>query len=367
MYDLIVAPMFDTFIVVRPGSVHALRMSAPRYAELTALGNGPAPGWLVDAARQGWSLDLRGPLTDRILIRHQYPARYVKASWEIDLACNWACPHCYLGSRPRGGLEPTDQVRLLRLLADAGVLWLQITGGEPTTAEGFSAGYAAAWDLGMMITLSTNGSRLDRPDLLRLLTARRPHRIRVSLYGADESTYQTVTGRRRSWQTLCRGLEAACGANLPVELKAVVTTDNVDQVPGMQALAREWGLPLRVFPNLSPTLDGGAGPLRLRTGVTTAKQRPFTGCRAGRTSLHVDPDGQASICKIARDMRVDLIHDGLPVLGRLAAYADVLLNRTDRCADCAMIDRCPTCPPLVRRFRTAGAPPAYFCPLEAES
>jgi sulfatase maturation enzyme AslB (radical SAM superfamily) len=367
MHDLIVAPALGTFVVVRPGHNQAVKLSGARYAELASIGNGLVPSWLVDVARQSWALDLRGPVAGRLLVRHQFPARAAKASWEIDLTCNWACPHCYLGTRPRGGLDHVGQVRLMRLLADAGVLWLQITGGEPTLAAGFPAAYAAAWDLGMLVTVSTNGSRLDQPGILDLFSNRRPHRLRVSLYGVDESTYQAVTGGRGSWAALCRGLQAARGAGLPVELRAVVTADNVGQVPRMRQLAREWGLPLRVYSDLSPTIDGGSAPLLLRTEGAPEPQKPFTTCTGGRTSFHVDPHGQAMVCKIARDLRVDLIGDGLAALDHLVAGADALLTRTGICAGCAVVNRCPTCPPLAHRFHMAGASPKFFCPLRAET
>jgi MoaA/NifB/PqqE/SkfB family radical SAM enzyme len=43
------------------------------------------------------------------------------------------------------------------------VVWLQITGGEPTTDRDFIDAYRLAFELGMMIAVSTNGSRLWHP------------------------------------------------------------------------------------------------------------------------------------------------------------------------------------------------------------
>ena len=60
-------------------------------------------------------------------------------------------------------MEWPGRERLLSVMADAGVLWLQLTGGEPLIDPLFAETHAAAWDLGMMIQISSNGSRLDRP------------------------------------------------------------------------------------------------------------------------------------------------------------------------------------------------------------
>jgi hypothetical protein len=72
------------------------------------------------------------------------------------------------------------------------------------------------------------------------------------------------------------------------------------------------------------------------------------------------------VCKIARDLRVDLIGCGLAALDQLATGADALLTRTGACAGCSVVDQCPTCPPLAHRFHAAGASPQFFCPLRAE-
>jgi len=62
-------------------------------------------------------------------------------------------------------------------MADAGVLWLQLTGGEPLIDPLFAETHAAAWGMGMMIMISSNGSRLDQPRTLDLLTKRRPYQL----------------------------------------------------------------------------------------------------------------------------------------------------------------------------------------------
>lgn len=97
-------------------------------------------------------------------------------------------------------------------MRDAGVVWLQITGGEPTIDRDFNDAYRLAFELGMMITVSTNGSRLWHPDLLGLFTELPPYRLVISLYGATEAAYDGLTlsaaGRRVPFRRCLRG---ACG------------------------------------------------------------------------------------------------------------------------------------------------------------
>ena len=49
--------------------------------------------------------------------------------------------------------------------------------------------YGKAHELGMVLTILSNGSRLWQPRMLDLLTTHRPHRITLSIYGATADSY----------------------------------------------------------------------------------------------------------------------------------------------------------------------------------
>ncbi|MBT8227102.1 MAG: radical SAM protein, partial [Dactylosporangium sp.] len=232
MPELIASPFLDEFLLLHPGHRRGIRMPQTRFAALaTTDPREPVPDWLVATAETSWRLRLTGRRFGETVLVRRPCAGYAWASWEITLGCNWACPHCYLGPKQPCGLDWTGKRRLLGLLAEAGVLWLQITGGEPTLDPDFSAAYTLACQLGMMVTVSTNASTLAKPWLLDLFTRHRPYRIAVSLYGADPSTYQRVTGRAGTWVTARRGIDAALGAGLPLRANLIVTSANADQVP----------------------------------------------------------------------------------------------------------------------------------------
>jgi hypothetical protein len=55
-HQLIASPYPEGHLVVRPGYDGAVRIGAARYAEL----RDAPPGWLAEAARAGWGLDLAG-------------------------------------------------------------------------------------------------------------------------------------------------------------------------------------------------------------------------------------------------------------------------------------------------------------------
>jgi MoaA/NifB/PqqE/SkfB family radical SAM enzyme len=234
-------------------------------------------------------------------------------------------------------------------------------GGEPLIDPLFEQTHAYAWDRGMLIQISTNGSRLDQPPILDLLTTRRPYRLTLSLYGATEQSYDAMTRRRGSFKRFMRGLAAAHEAGLPIRLNIVVSNRNAHEIPQMRAIADRYGIRAAEFTNISPTIYGGGEVLPSQAHDMLRKRQPYTGCNAGITHFHADPHGQASICKIGRDPQVNLITEGADGLRRLAAIADTLLTRQGGCTGCALQKTCGTCMPLATLYRQASAPLELFC------
>ena len=209
--------------------------------------------------------------------------------------------------------------RLLNVMADAGVLWLQLTGGEPLIDPLFAETHAAAWDMGMMIQISSNGSRLDQPRILDLLTTRRPYRLTLSLYGATEDSYDGMTRRRGSFRRFMRGLAAAHEAGLAMRVNIVVSNRNAHEIPAMKAISDRFGIESYEYTNISPTIHGGGEVLPSQSRDMLRTRKPYIGCNTGITHFHADPHGKASICKVGRDPQVDLIAEGGDGLRRLAA------------------------------------------------
>ncbi|WP_030174088.1 radical SAM protein [Spirillospora albida] len=83
----------------------------------------------------------------------------------------------------------------MRILQDPGVLWFQITGGEPLVNRYFHEVYTRAWNLGMITSILSNGSRLHDKRVFDLLERRPPpQEITVSIYGASEASYDAPRG-----------------------------------------------------------------------------------------------------------------------------------------------------------------------------
>ena len=364
MHELIASPFMDHFLLVRPGCRNGVDIGPRGYEDLAqAVGSGQPPAWLCPAVAQAWpGLDVASrPLPRLLLVRPVSPYGYARASYELNLGCNYGCPVCYLGVKQFSGLPWQGRIRLLTAIAEAGVLFLQLTGGEPLVDKLFPDVYTLAADLGMMISVSTNGSRLLHPDILSLLAERRPYRVTISVYGATEAVYETVTARRGSFKAFTRGLAAAHEAGLNLNLNIIVVKHNAHELAAMTAMAENLGVPHAVYTNISPTIYGGPGSLPAQSAAHLRKRKVFTGCNAGHTFFHADPHGLVSICKVGRDEQISLLDDGPDALRRLGPIADSLLLRTGGCSGCQLSGTCTVCRPLAKLYQQANAPLHTYC------
>ncbi|GAA3743097.1 MoaA/NifB/PqqE/SkfB family radical SAM enzyme [Spinactinospora alkalitolerans] len=363
MHDLIVSPFLDDHLVLMPGRTNGFKLPRHRYLELAdAPTNAPIPDWLVTAADRAFNLNLTGrPLHPTALIRRPSPYGCVRASYELNLGCNYDCEHCYLGERPFAGLDWPGRERLLHIMRDAGVVWVQLTGGEPLIDRLFPDVHRLAYELGMMISISSNGSRLSNPHILDLLTTYRPYRLTLSVYGATEESYDGMTRRRGSYRRFVKGLDAAVEADLPVQLSVVVSSHNTHEIDAMVDMAESRGITHHVYVNMSPTIHGDGSVLTTQSAEHLRERKVFTGCNAGHTFFHADPHGRASICKIGRDDAIDLISEGVEGLSRLGEIADRLMLRTGGCSGCALSGSCTVCRPLAKQYQQAKAPLQMYC------
>ncbi|MFF0410099.1 radical SAM protein [Kitasatospora sp. NPDC004745] len=367
MHDLIASPFLNSFVVLRPGRLEGIALPERRFRELAqSHGSGLAvPLWLTDAARSRWGIDVAPrPVSHAVHIRDAPVYGHSRASWEINLGCDLDCEHCYLGEKRFAGLDAEGKQRLLLILRDAGVLWLQITGGEALIDPHFAASCRLAHDLGMMVEVLTNGTRLTSPTILESLTTSRPYRVTVSLYGATAETYDSFTRRRGAFRRVTRGLAAGVEAGLPLRLALIVTAQNAHENDRMRGMADELGIPYKEYTHMSPTIYGGAESLASQSPAHLKALERFTGCNAGHTFLHVDPHGRASMCKVGRDEQIDLMAEGVEGLVRLGAIADRLMLRTGGCSGCRLSGLCSVCRPLAKRYQEAKAPLNTYCQHE---
>lgn len=284
-----------------------------------------------------------------------------RVSWEVTERCNFRCGHCYLDKRVHPGLGFEERLQLLDKLERIGCLWLQLTGGEVLADPLFEETYKAAWERGMLVSISTNGLLLSK--WIELFRKYPPRRITVSLYGASEATYRAMTGATtKACRTVIDGLIAARKADLRLRVSIIAAKANAHEIAAMEKLLREKRIEFHTYSKMIPTLKGNREPLGLAAdlGRPPVSFRPDTGCAGGRLALYVHASGRASPCKLLPFVSVDLLSEELSSLKRLSWHPGSKPTMPN-CASCPASERCTTCAPIFALHKQARTVSGRIC------
>ncbi|MCW2139427.1 radical SAM additional 4Fe4S-binding SPASM domain-containing protein [Actinoplanes cyaneus] len=181
------------------------------------------------------------------------------------------------------------------------------------------------------------------------------------MYGASPETAYALTKTKSAFKNTYAGLVAAAEAELPVEVTIIITKHNIEELDEMRALVRDLGFPFKEFGSISPTYTGSGSTLDSQTPGYLDKSAIFQGCLAGHTSFHVDPHGNATMCKVGRENPLHLITEGPEALLRLPEIADAQMLRTGGCSGCKLSSTCRVCRPMAKVYQAAKAPLSYYC------
>lgn len=284
---------------------------------------------LHERMMEEWGQDLMAPLKGR-----RFP---IGGMIDLNERCNLACVHCYI-NQPlanttfRKNELNTGQIKqIIDQIADAGCLFLTMTGGEPLVRKDFSELYLHARQKGILVTLFTNAT-LVTPHVADLLSSTTPQLVEITLYGATQETYEAVTGVRGSFMRCMKGIRLLRDREIKVSLKAVILTLNRHELPAMRALAKQLGVDFRYDGTIWPRLNGEENPFRYRLSVdqmlaldqedpkrleqwqtrskafhdVTIRNEYVFSCGAGINTFHIDSRGCLCACIMLRSPAYDL-------------------------------------------------------------
>lgn len=301
----------------------------------------------------------------RLAARAERAHAPLSALFELTGRCNLDCGHCHLDiAHPPEELSTDEACAVIDQLADAGTLFLTLSGGELFLRKDALAVAAYARARGLAIRLFTNATRIDR-SLAHRIAELAPLSVEVSLYGSH-GAHDRVARRPGTLARTLRGLVHLRRAGVPLVLKAPLL--GALEIDPVAALADRLGARLVFDPFVKPRLDGNAAPLAWRADDATlsaslrhprAGVLPATGelpapphpdeapCAVGRRVTRIAPNGDVFACSAhptplgnLRQRRFADIWAGGPLLDRLRAarWRDLQV-----CSDCSQSGYCGRC------------------------
>ncbi len=215
----------------------------------------------------------------------------VSGTFELTARCNFSCPMCYVHlckeEIKKRGEELTAQqwISLAEEAKNAGMMFALLTGGEPFVRKDFFEIYNAMKDMGLMISINSNGS-LIKGEILKKLIDNPPFRINISLYGSNRNTYLNMCGVDAFEQTV-NNIRSLKEAGIDVRLNLSLTPDNKNDIEKIYEISKELGVHIKCNTYMYP-------PLRVNDDRKECTQR-FTPSEAAEFTmkwekLRVDAD-----------------------------------------------------------------------------
>ncbi len=172
----------------------------------------------------------------------QVPRRPVVV-WTLTQSCNLKCIHCYADAvrgKVSGELTTAELARVMQEMSQVGVAALLLSGGEPLMRGDLFEIAHLATDMGIPITLSTNGTLIDGRMAERIKKAGFRY-VGISLDGL-EGTNDFFRGWTGAFRRALAGIRNCRAVGQKVGLRLTLTRHTVADLEGIFGLIEEEGI-----------------------------------------------------------------------------------------------------------------------------
>ncbi len=155
----------------------------------------------------------------------------VNGTFELTPRCNLRCKMCYVRLTPEQmlplGTELTAQqwIHLAQEARDAGMAFLLLTGGEPTLRDDFCEIYEAVAQMGLSISINTNGTLLT-PQIRQLWTKYPPAQVNITVYGTCPEDYEALCGDPQAFHRMVEAIDWLSGEDILLHLNTTLHPSN---------------------------------------------------------------------------------------------------------------------------------------------
>ncbi len=297
----------------------------------------------------------------------------VTVNWGITARCNFVCSHCFSRLDRSPELSGGDARRVVDVLAEQGVMFLNFGTGEPLLREDLFplAEYAAG--KGLKTTMNSNGSLIDSAAADRIRDAGF-HSVGISIDSADPATHDAFRRMEGSFEKAVGAAGLLRERGIPLSVSSVVCRVNHRDFGALVSLAKKLGAHTIDLHNFKCSGMGGLNKERLDLSPLEWKEfyeaalplrksekeidiafddpilsllgeeegKLVAGSVCGKLSLYIRPDGGITPCGFIPVVIGNILSDDLgkvwnesEVLSRLRAK-----EASGKCAGCGKFRSC---------------------------
>jgi radical SAM protein with 4Fe4S-binding SPASM domain len=317
----------------------------------------------------------------------------IPLSVQLDLTyrCNERCVHCYLDHKDHGEMTMAEITDLLDQMADAGVFFLVLSGGEIFLRKDLFEIVEHARQLLFSVKLKTNAVRIRQAQAERI-AALAVEVVQISVYSHRPEIHDAITKLPGSFHRTLEGARLLKAAGVRVSFANVLMRHNAKDYPEVRALAQTLGAGYNVDATITPMLDGDRSVLALNMDPKTLEEvfhdstvvgnaeefcAPPSGplaeedaldtlpCSAGHTACYVSPYGDVYPCvqfplpcgNVRKTRFLDIWRDS----PQLKEVRSITMHELHGCSTCVHSSSCSRCPGLAYTEGNMRGPSIQDC------
>jgi radical SAM protein with 4Fe4S-binding SPASM domain len=317
--------------------------------------------------------------------------RGVPLSVQLDVTyrCNERCVHCYLDHEDHGEMTTAEIRNLLDQLAEAGVFFLTLSGGEVFMRMDFFDIIEYARSLMFCVKIKTNAFMIRESEAQRIRDLN-VQEVQVSIYSHRPEVQDAITLLPGSLKRSVAGIRLLRSHGVKVVIANVLMMQNLGDHGGVKALAKELDAEYTIDPTVTPMMDGDRAVLQLGLGVPQLKEvfrtEDMVGnvdefcapppavnddvmkelpCSAGHTACYVSPYGDVFPCvqfplpsgNVRRQKFMDIWRHS----DQLNEVRTITAGDLPVCSGCNHVGTCTRCPGLAYLEGNMRGPSTQDC------
>lgn len=326
----------------------------------------------------------------------------INGSLELLPLCNMNCDMCYIRlsrseMEKRGRMHTADEwIRLGQEMQKAGVLFLLLTGGEPLMFPDFRRLYTELEQMGMILTINTNGTLLNE-EWAEFFGRHRPRRVNITLYGADDSAYESLCHYPGGFEKTLRGIRLLKAQGIDVKINGSVTKSNRNDMQRIYDIGRSLGVPVHMDTYMLPgiherdlpidrqsrlapeeaaaaeleavreEMDPELFPRYIEQKLAQIEREPRAypdgiTCMAGNCSFAVNWQGMMRPCVTLEEPSIPVFEMGFEAAWKKVSRKVKTFRVSEKCTECNLRPLCKTC--VASAWLETGAYdglPEYLC------
>ena len=302
----------------------------------------------------------------------------ISGAIELLPLCNMNCEMCYIRLTKEemescGRLRTADEwIEVARQMKQAGTLFVLLTGGEPFLYKDFDKVYNALRNMGIIVTINTNGTLINE-EIADMLSENKPRRVNITLYGTSNETYAKICKNPKGFDQTINGIKLLKERNIDVKMNVSLIEENKMELPQMLKIASELA---NIDVAIRYNTETEESFMRNRIdflnkyewakNTEQPKEIPML-CRGGKSSFWVDWRGNMCPCVFLENIKINLFENSFSKCWDYIIEESSKLFMPKGCVSCDKREICQVC--IASVYCENGnleKSPKYLCDLTDE-